>query len=420
MTFFYPPSNTSPDPLGAFVAQAPYALNGYGTSSLRFAEADKPALDGLTLGVKDLFDVAGLKTGAGSPDWLAQANTAMAHAPCVTALLDAGARFVGKTLTDELAWSLNGENAHYGTPVNLAAPGRVPGGSSAGSAAAVAGHLIDIGLGSDTGGSVRLPASYCGVWGFRPTHGRIDLAGTVPLAVSFDTVGWFARTAEILAMVGTVLLENDETLPSAGRLILADDMMARVDPDLRQALTDKAGQVARRLGLSLDHANLVPKKGAIAGVPGDLSAWRDVFRVCQSAEAWQAHGTWVETVHPDLGPGVKDRFAYAKGLGADEIEAAKAAREAIAAYLTQTVPAGTLVLVPGAAGVAPPKGLEGPVLDDIRARALDLLNPAGLGRLPQLALPALDPPDGPVGLGLIGWSGSDTVLLRLAAKLERL
>eukprot|EP00752_Nemacystus_decipiens_P019502 g17558.t1 len=157
------------------------------------------------MGIKDLFDVAGLRTGNGSPTWLAAAEPATADAPVVATLLDAGARFVGKTLTDEMAWSLNGENAHYGTPVNVAAPGRIPGGSSAGSAAAVAGGLVDFALGSDTGGSVRAPASYCGIWGLRPTHGRIALDGAMALAPSFDTAGWFAKTPEIMAQVGDIL-----------------------------------------------------------------------------------------------------------------------------------------------------------------------------------------------------------------------
>ena len=125
------------------------------------------------------------------------------------ALLDAGARIVGKTHTDEMTYSLNGENAHYGTPVNVNAPGRIPGGSSSGSAAAVAAGLVDFALGSDTGGSVRAPASFCGIYGLRPTHGRISLEGACALAASFDTVGWFARDPALLERVGRVLLRDD-------------------------------------------------------------------------------------------------------------------------------------------------------------------------------------------------------------------
>lgn len=174
---------------------------------------DQGPLAGVTLAVKDLFDVAGLPTGAGSPEWLATHPVPNESAAAVSRLLDAGAHIVGKTHTDELAWSLNGENAHYGTPQNPNAPGRIPGGSSSGSAAAVAGSLVQIALGSDTGGSVRLPASYCGIYGIRPTHGRIDLRGVVPLAPSYDTVGWFARDPMLLSTVGKVLLNASSAGP---------------------------------------------------------------------------------------------------------------------------------------------------------------------------------------------------------------
>ncbi|MDQ2103939.1 amidase family protein, partial [Azospirillum isscasi] len=184
------------DPLNAFVP--------HGLSEIPGA-ADGP-LAGLRFAVKDLFHIAGLPTGAGNPDWLRTHEVPQETAPAVRRLLDAGARVAGKTLTDELAWSLAGENAHYGTPENPKAPGRIPGGSSSGSASAVAGGAVDFAIGTDTGGSIRLPASYCGLYGLRPTHGAVPLDGSVPLAPSFDTVGWFAREAALLRRVGAVLL----------------------------------------------------------------------------------------------------------------------------------------------------------------------------------------------------------------------
>ncbi len=163
-------------------------------------------LSGLTFAVKDLFDLAGTTTSFGNPDWAATHAPAVATAPVVLALLQAGARLAGKTKTQELAYGLTGENIWHGTPTNPAAPARFPGGSSCGSAAAVAGGLVDFALGSDTGGSVRIPASYCGLFGIRPTHGAISLAGACPLAPSFDTPGWFTRSASLLTGVGEVLL----------------------------------------------------------------------------------------------------------------------------------------------------------------------------------------------------------------------
>ena len=188
-----------PDPLNAFCSHSTAALKG----------APGGPLAGLTFAAKDLFDIAGHVTGAGNPDWLRLHTPAPRTAPVVQTLLDAGADMVGKTHTDELSRGIFGENAHYGTPTNPRAPGRVPGGSSSGSAAAVAGGLVDFALGTDTGGSVRIPASFCGIFGIRPTHGRLSLDGVVGQAPSFDTVGWLARDADLLARVGAVLLKAD-------------------------------------------------------------------------------------------------------------------------------------------------------------------------------------------------------------------
>src|SRR5690349_4151111 len=209
------------DTLGAFVRENHVEMQG----------ADAGPLAGLTFAAKDIYDVAGVKTGFGCPDWLRTHGPAPRTAPAVQMLLDAGARLVGKTHTEEMAWSLTGENAHYGTPLNVNAPGRVPGGSSSGSAAAVAAGLVDFALGSDTGGSVRLPASYCGILGMRPTHGRISLEGVCPLAPSFDTCGWFARDASVFERVGRVLLREAAPARAARRLLVAQDAFAFADAE---------------------------------------------------------------------------------------------------------------------------------------------------------------------------------------------
>ncbi|MGY6410088.1 MAG: amidase [Alkalilacustris sp.] len=397
MTATAPPA-ADIDDRGAFVPHAPFDAYGPGGQG---------PLAGLTLAVKDLFDVEGLVTGGGTPAWAEGRAPAEADAPPVAALRAAGARLVGKTVTDELAWSLNGENVHYGTPRNPAAAGRIPGGSSSGSAVAVAAGLADIGLGTDTGGSVRLPASYCGVWGLRPSHGAISLRGAVPLAPSYDTVGWFARDAATLHAAGRALLTGTPT-PAPTRLWLAEDAFARVDPTLRDALIDAAHSLADRLGLPLLPVTLAPEDF----FPDGLAAWRGAFRVAQSAEVWETHGAWVRAANPTFGPGIADRFAYAASLDPTEIAVARATRAAIAARM-RDLTAGAAILMPGAAGIAPPLGLTGPALDDIRDRALEIMCPAGHAGLPQLAIPALHRPEGPLGLGLIGPAGADLSLLAL-------
>src|SRR3954454_4283402 len=166
-------------------------------------------LRGLRFAVKDLIDVAGHRTGCGNPTWLAAHPPATVSAVCVEQLLAAGAQCEGKTITDEFAFSLLGENFHYGTPLNPTAPDRVPGGSSNGSASAVACGIVDFALGTDTGGSVRVPASNCGICGWRPSHGLISVAGVMPFSPTFDTVGVFTRSAELLQRTAAVLLATD-------------------------------------------------------------------------------------------------------------------------------------------------------------------------------------------------------------------
>ena len=200
-------------PLNAFVPD----------SDAHIAGIEGGPLSGLTFAAKDIFDVAGHVTGCGNPHWRATHGPAVTNAWVVQTLVDAGATMVGKTITDELTRGIFGENMHYGTPVNPRAPGRVPGGSSSGSASAVAGGLVDFALGSDTGGSVRVPSSFCGLYGLRPTHGRIPLEGMLLQAPSFDTIGWFARDAETFARVGREVLPAGVGAPRPRRLVIAED-----------------------------------------------------------------------------------------------------------------------------------------------------------------------------------------------------
>lgn len=385
---------------GAFCQHAP-------RGSLNLGGGGGP-LAGLTVGIKDLFDIEGIVTGAGNPDWHAGAAPAARTAPAVKRLIEAGGRVTGKTITDELAFSLNGENAHYGTPVNPKAPGRIPGGSSAGSAAAVAAELVDIGLGTDTGGSVRLPSSYCGIWGLRPTHGAVPIEGCVPLAPGFDTVGWFARDGATLARAGAVLL--DTALPETHgftRALIATDAFDRLPPAFRGELMQLARALAGQLG---------PVEEVTLAEEG-LETWRAAFRVAQSSEVWETHGEWVQRVNPSFGPGIADRFAYAASLGEAEIAEARAVQASVRNRLDALLTPETLLVMPGASAPPPLCNTAGAVLEDLRNRALEVLCPAGLSGLPQLALPAMTVEEGPLGLGLVARRGADARLLVLAARM---
>jgi len=362
--------------------------------------------------VKDLFAVAGQRVGAGNPTWLAGADVAVSHATAVDRLLAAGADVRGVARTDELAYSLAGTNAHSGTPPNPRAPGRVPGGSSSGSAAAVALGQADVGLGTDTGGSIRVPASYQGLFGVRTTHGAVATTGLVPLAPTFDTVGWLTRDADLLAEVGDVLLPPGTTDARSGRLVVSDALLAAAQDD-----------VATRVAAFADAAGATPTD---RWDDVDLGAWAEVFRVLQAWEAWSSHGDWVRAHPGALGADVAGRFAVASTVTDAAGRAAGAARESIRTRIVDLVGDDVLVL-PATPSVAPrPDPAE---LDAVRAATLRLTCVAGLGGLPAVVLPAHRgtgpgdlPPVGrqapqPVGVCLVAAPGRDRDLLALARDL---
>jgi amidase len=387
------------DELGAFCRHTHVTLRGAGSGPLA----------GLTFAAKDIYDVAGHKTGFGSPDWLRTHPDAARTAPVVQHLLDAGADMVGKTHTDELTFSLNGENAHYGTPVNVNAPGRIPGGSSSGSAAAVAGGLVDFALGSDTGGSVRAPASFCGIYGLRPTHGRISLEGACPLAASLDTAGWFARDAAMLERVGRVLLaeDADDTVPA--RLLLAQDAFELAGHAAGSALQRGLDRVCDLLGK--------PEKVAVANE--GLREWLDVFRTIQGGEIWAQHGAWIQEAKPNLGPGIRQRVQWSSTIAREEVARARERREAIARRMADLLDTDAVLVVPTVPDIAPLRGADPQETEDFRARALTLLCIAGLARLPQINLPYGKLNGCPIGLSLIGPRDGDMMLLALGRALEK-
>ncbi len=387
------------DTVGAFCRHTHAELKGVGSGPLA----------GLSFGAKDIYDVAGNKTGFGSPDWLATHDAARFTAPALTRLIDAGAHMIGRTHTDELTYSLNGENAHYGTPVNVNAPGRIPGGSSSGSAAAVAASLVDFALGSDTGGSVRAPASFCGIYGMRPTHGRIPLEGACPLAPSFDTAGWFARDAEMMERVGRVLLVDDTPAPKPSHLMLAQDAFALAGDKLRQALRPALARVAAVLG----------EPEAVTVSNDGLSQWFQVFRVLQGAEVWSQHGDWVERAKPNLGPGVRERMHWASTIEAENVAPAKIKREEITRRMAELLSGNGVLVLPTSPGIAPLINTPTADLEDFRASAMSLLCIAGLARLPQISMPLATLNGCPVGLSLVGARGNDILLLEIARRIGR-
>jgi amidase len=365
-------------------------------------------LSGLSFAAKDIFDLAGETCCCGNPDWLATHAPAERTAPAIEKLLAAGATLIGKTITDELAFSLNGQNFHYGTPVNGVAPDRIPGGSSCGSVSAVSNGVADIALGSDTGGSVRVPAALNGICGIRPSHGAVDISGVMPLAPSFDTVGWFTRDAGLLAKVGDVLLPPDTATAALDRVALfPTDAWALADPEVRAVLAEFAARLALPPRQDID----------LAGPTGGLDRWRIAFRSLQMKEIWTQHGPWIERVKPRFGPELAERFRLAQEAHATPDQGEAALRGEVRALLDELLADGAVLVLPTAADIAPLKTQTAEQALLFRDRTLSLTAIANLSGLPQVQIPAGRVQSAPVGLSLMSARGSDRALLKLAASL---
>ena len=386
------------DPLGAFCADSDAYLPG----------APGGPLSGLTFAAKDIFDVAGFVTGGGNPDWRATHSPAERTAWVVQRLADAGAAMVGKTHTDELTRGILGENAHYGTPVNPRAPGRVPGGSSSGSAAAVAGGLTDFALGSDTGGSVRIPASFCGLYGLRPTHGRIPLDGILMQAPSYDTIGWFARDAATFARVGRVVFDAEIAAAAPGRVVIAEDLFDAADPAVAAALRPAAERIAAMAG----------RQESLRLAPDGLDGWASQQNILQSIEAWETLKDWIDAVNPRFSYWVTERYTLVASLTAAQIDEARAMREAVRRRVDDVMAGGGFLCFPTSPVVAPLRGLRLSERKDALGRIIRLTCIGGTTGRPQLSLPLGEVDGLPVGLSLLGGRGDDAALMGFALAAE--
>ena len=389
------------DRAGAWVPHGRFVIEGAGSGPLH----------GLGFAAKDVFDVAGHPTGAGNPTWLATHPPAAQHARVVQRVLEAGATLFGKVVTDELAFSLHGDNVHYGTPLNPAAPDRVPGGSSSGSAAAVAARLVDFALATDTGGSTRVPASYCGLWGLRTTHGLVSTRGLVPLASGFDTATWLAHDGVTFARVGDVLLPEASLVPR--QLMVLDDACELADP----AFTAPLRAVVRELSAAW---HLAPRHERASG-DGSLEAWRNVYATLAPWQSWRAHGDWIDRAQPRFGPAIEARWQGARTISAARADEAGRAAAAISARVRGLLGADGIAVLPSAASAAPRRDAEASAVDAVRLRTMAITCIAGLAGLPQVSIPfVVATPDGPlpVGVSLLGPAGSDRALIAIATALR--
>jgi amidase len=318
-------------------------------------------------------------------------------------LLQAGARLVGKTKTVEFAYGLTGENVWQGTPLNPGTPDRFPGGSSCGSAAAVAAELVDFALGSDTAGSVRIPASYCGLFGLRPSHGAISLAGACRLAPSFDTCGWFTRNASLLAGVGEVLLPGVRHTVG-GPLLMVEEAWVNAQPEVAEALRPAVERLERLRGRAV----------GIRLAPEGIDSVFDHFRTVQAEEVWASLGDWVEATRPRFGPGIRERFVAAKATDPSMAAPGHAFRRLLQARVRPLLSGGAMLLYPTSPCPAPLLTASRAEQDAIRQATIGVTAIASFCGLPEVTLPAGSVHGAPVGISLVGGAGSDRGLLAFA------
>ena len=379
--------------------------NAFMNESITLPPLQSGLLNFNTFAIKDVFAIKGYKSSAGNPDWLNTHQPAEKHAAVIEKLLHSGAELHGTTHTDELMYSLDGKNAHYGTPVNPKAPECIPGGSSSGSAVAVAARLVDFAIGTDTGGSVRIPSSYCGIYGFRPTHDAVSLEGCIPLSKSFDTVGWMANDAETLQLIGDVLLENVKTDEGTYRKLyypieawgLLDDSIRTAFSSLFPSLEGKFEDVE---WLSISNQG--------------LQEWAETFRIIQGSEIWEEHGEWIQQIRPTFGEAIAGRFQTASTLKKNDAERCVANQIKIRSFLSTLLDEDGLIVIPTAHNVAPLLNANNSSLDQNRLKNMQLTCIAGLAGLPQITLPLTSIDNKPIGLSLIANHGHDKQLLKWA------
>jgi amidase len=380
--------------------------NAYANEQVVALPLSEGSLSGKTFAVKDVFDIAGHTPGAGNPDWLRTHEPSVRHAAVVDKLLGSGAKLMGTTITDEIMYSINGENAHYGTPVNPKAIGRIPGGSSCGSAVAVSAGLADFAIGTDTGGSVRVPSAYCGIYGIRPTHGAIDVSGLIPLAPSFDTVGWMARDAKTLLDVGRVLLDSQGCGEAAfPRMLFADDLWSLTD--------EHSYAAASRYFPAL--RELAEQQEDVVVAPNGLREWMNAFRTIQGLEIWREHQEWITREKPSFGPGIAERFAWASTLKLEESGAAYILREEIRMRMDEWLGEDTVIVAPTVPAIAPPLNMTGSEVERRRVQTLEMSCVSGLAGLPQVTVPIAGEQGCPIGISFIAGRNQDMRLLEWVA-----
>jgi amidase len=398
--------------MGVGVADSAESVHCWVPDSAGLAATGSGPLDGVTVAVKDMFAVAGRVSSFGHPAWRASHEPAEGTAPAVARLLAAGASAAGLAKLDQLAYSIIG-NAGEGTPpVNSRYPDRFTCGSSSGPAAAVAAGLADLGLGTDTGGSVRAPAAACGLYGLRPTHGIISAEGILPLAPSFDTAGVMAGGLGLLGRALGVLAPAPPPAVPIRRVLLPADVLARASTETAQAVRAVAAALAAAIGGEL-------AEGELGAFISDEVA--DLFARLQAREVWATHAAWLREHRDVLAADVRARADRAERLSADPADRRQADQQAGREYragLDRAAPLGAVVVLPVMPGLPPLRTASPEELAAFRLNAFRFTAPASLAGRPELVIPVRHRASGlGLGVGLLSAAGQDPELLRVAGRL---
>jgi amidase len=391
--------------------------SGAFVEALSLAPFHGGVLDGLTFTVKDNIDIAGSRTSFGSPSWRDLHPPAIHNALCVDQLLNAGARCVGKVVADEFTYSLVGESQFFGTPLNPKVPDRVPGGSSSGSASSVACGLAEFSLCTDAGGSIRVPASLCGIWGMRPSLHRISEAGVLPFMPSVSTVGAVAANLDILNRAMSVLLRSSpEPVAKLQRIVVLDDAFKLADEPVRQAAEIAIERISKRVGIVLEHTNF----SDILGWDMDLTACNvAALRNLQTVEFENTVGDWIEHNKPELG--FVFSLAYGNVKSFDRSMAFKSINlcERLFESIRRSLQSGTVVCFPTTPTVAPLKGSLNTMeaVLDFYDRTMAVTSFSGVGRLPEISAPLLSVGECPAGLSIAAAHYQDEFLLCAAHEM---
>lgn len=374
-------------------------------------------LSGLSFAIKDNIDIANEVTGYGSPSWANTHTTPVINAICLDQLLSKGATCLGKTLSDELAYSLIGVNHFYGAPLNPKAPDRVPGGSSSGSASVVASELVDFAIGTDTGGSIRVPASNCGIWGYRPSHGLISTAGVLALAPSFDTVGIVAQTGEILKkIVQALLAETSNKNEITSSIYFVEDVFQIADKQILEAIKPTMNKISK----------LCKSKSILLAEITDKHVnceWLfEQSGLLMSAEIWNTFGSWIEHEKPKLSPGVEYAFNnYAKTVRRSDMQNSLCTKRTFSKKLNNFLYSGNILCFPTTVDLAPkldditPEFMTG----DYIPRAMGVNAISGLSQTPQITIPIAEVHGVPIGVSFVAGYGQDMILVNFCNELQK-